>query len=273
MVLATGLRLTQVLLAVACLGVVALGVEPLIAAPALPEAPTLVHPPVVVPERDPARYAVIGERNLFRTLQGAPEPVVEEENLEETKLRLRLLGTIVSSIPERSIASIEDLNMGKTQALAIEDEIAGARLVRVERYRVVLDNRGKLEQITIDDAPAPAVARRSAPRARARPAERNSVRTRARRIPTPPTPAEKVDVTQTQSASAQPAESAQGGLDRLVQSATGQMEPGERVKSVNGFSMSDQESLKYMLTEITGDGLKTVVVVDAEGNERELEMR
>jgi type II secretory pathway component PulC len=177
----------------------------LIAAPALPEAPTLVRPPVVALEQDPDRYAVIGERNLFRTLQVAPGPVVEEEKLEETTLRLRLLGTIVSTIPERSIASVEDMTKRETFALAIGDEVAGAKLLRVERYRVVLDNQGKLEQITVDDAPTPAVASRRAPRARARPAERNSVRARAR---SKPTPAAKVDVTQTQSAPAQPVESA-----------------------------------------------------------------
>ena len=143
--------MTQVLLAVASLGMLASGVQPLVAAPALPEAHVPARPPVVVPEQDFARYAVIGERNLFQTLEVAPGPVVEEEKLEETRLPLRLLGTIVSSIPERSIASIEDLNRGERLALAIDDEVAGAKLVRVERYRVVLDNRGKLEQISIEE--------------------------------------------------------------------------------------------------------------------------
>ena len=45
-------------------------------------------------------------------------------------------------------------------ALAIGDKVAGAKLVRVDRYRVVLDNGGKLEQVSIEDAPTPAVASR-----------------------------------------------------------------------------------------------------------------
>lgn len=299
--LATGLRLTQVLLAVACLGVVASGVQPLVAAPALPEAHVPARPPVAALEQDFPRYAVIGERNLFQTLDAAPEPVVEEAKLEETKLRLRLLGTIVSNIPERSIASIEDLNQGKRLALAIDDEVAGATLVRVESHRVVLDNHGKLEQITVEDMPTPAVASRKAPRARVRPAERNRLRGRARRQSSPSPSVQETRSAQggledpAQSATGQPGErnrlreraqrqpsaspsmqeppSAQGVLEDLVQSVTGQLGPGERVKSVNGYSLDDPTSLPEMLAVITGEGAKTVVVVDPYGNERQLDMR
>ena len=142
--------------------------------------------PDPVVERSWAERTPILDRNLFgaqifAAAEPTPTPV---ENLEATKLPLRLLGTQVSSVREHSKAAIADSAGRDPEVLHEGDPFAKhpeARLVRIERRRVVLQNGARREELRLDDEDAvepPPV------RAAARRTSRRSV---ASRRPTPDT--------------------------------------------------------------------------------------
>ncbi len=131
--------------------------------------------------------AAILDRNLFGA-QLAGESQIDdearvdpEEELEKTKLPLKLLGTAAASREGRSRAAIQDEKSRKHLVVAVGDELEGHSRVRVQdiqRTRVVLDNRGKLEELALheDDPNAkrvPTKAKRSARQARRRPKQEN----------------------------------------------------------------------------------------------------
>jgi len=96
-------------------------------------------------------------RNLFHSAEPAePEPVpVEEEDLEATKLPLKLLGTAASDDRTLAWAAIDDLQERRHRVVATGGEIREATVVRIERRRVVLRNRGKLEELSLEDEQQP----------------------------------------------------------------------------------------------------------------------
>ncbi len=95
---------------------------------------------------------VIIEGNIFsREMRGykpveitpTPDPVAE---IELTPLRIRLIGTIVGREPEYSFAVIEDEKNKKQDLYRIDDLVVeGAKLMRVERHRVILFRGGREE--------------------------------------------------------------------------------------------------------------------------------
>ncbi|MBX7098813.1 MAG: general secretion pathway protein GspC [Myxococcaceae bacterium] len=98
-----------------------------------------------------------------------PEPVVKEPSTPKedlvsppvrTSLRVKLLGTAVASIEELSIASIQDVVTLKTQTYLVGDTIQGARVLSIEREKVIILNNGRREYIdgTPGDGSAPIVA-------------------------------------------------------------------------------------------------------------------
>ncbi len=113
-------------------------------------------------------------------------PVQQEEELEETKLPLRLLGTAASTREDISWAAVEDQDQRREVVVKLGDKLAGrATVVGIERKRIVLDNRGKREELTFDEDAAPApVKRRQARRATPprRPARANAARDAASRV-------------------------------------------------------------------------------------------
>ncbi len=147
------------------------------------ELPRVPAPAPATPDAN--RYAVISERNLFETRDQPVAVEPAEEQLQETGLGLRLLGTTVSKTPERSVASVEDVARNETLALRIDDTAAGAKLVRIERGRIVLDNGGVLEWLLLaDDQGAAGSAANATP---GRPAVRTA-RSAAGGVSRPPTP-------------------------------------------------------------------------------------
>ncbi len=101
-----------------------------------------------------APYEIVGERNLFESRQTAPPPPPPpEEEIEESQLRLRLLGTIAG--PDHlSVASVEDETSREHLHLRVNDQVGesgNVTVARIERMRLVLDNNGKLEAITMED--------------------------------------------------------------------------------------------------------------------------
>jgi len=130
--------------------------------PAAIEAAAAPEPPRARPDR-----TEIVTRNLFNSTEltvAVPEPEPEvEEDLEETDLPLRLLGTAASEDESLAWAAIDDLGERKHKVVATGGNVRpGATVVRIERKRVVLRNNGRLEELTLDgeQASGPVAARR-----------------------------------------------------------------------------------------------------------------
>lgn len=100
-------------------------------------------------------------------LTNLPLPVAETEEAQKpdmsaepvrTSLRLKLLGTLVSTLPSWSIGSILDLNNQKSSTLMVGDRVQNAEVLSVERDRVIIANNGRREYIGAeggDGAPQP----------------------------------------------------------------------------------------------------------------------
>jgi general secretion pathway protein C len=101
-------------------------------------------------------------------LTNLPLPVAEAEVEEQkpdmssepvrTSLRLKLLGTLVSTLPGWSIGSILDLSNQKSSTVMIGDKVQTAQVLSIERDRVIIANNGRREYIGAeggDGAPPP----------------------------------------------------------------------------------------------------------------------
>ena len=102
--------------------------------------------------RDPQ---IILTRNLFHasTLSPAVGALpAEDEVLEATQLPLTLLGTAAAEVPELSWAAIEDRESQQTLVLRIGDSVRNqAQLRRIERKRIVLEERGALRELALEE--------------------------------------------------------------------------------------------------------------------------
>lgn len=150
-------------------------------APAPAPAPEIA-PPTARASQGSANHEIILARNLFNAsilAPPAPQQVVEEEDLEATKLPLKLLGTAAAGDPSRSWAAVEDLETRKHSVVRAQDRLREqATVVKIERGRIVLQNGSRREELTLEsqDAGAP----------RPRPAARTAS---AGQRPPPPPPA------------------------------------------------------------------------------------
>lgn len=154
-----GMRVANVALFVLCTFLGARMVNQLSAALLVPDhggaSQTSARPGPAVRSWDERRPIL--ERNLFGAEVGSGPPAAEEppqENLQATKLPLRLLGTIASSDPVVASASIEDSSTKAHQVVKIGDAIKGhsdVSVVRIERRRVVLQNGTRREELRLSD--------------------------------------------------------------------------------------------------------------------------
>jgi general secretion pathway protein C len=107
----------------------------------LPKLAQLTNLPLPVPEtEDEAQKPDMGA-----------EPV-------RTSLRLKLLGTLVSTLPGWSIGSILDLNNQKSSTVMIGDRVQNAEVLSIQRDKVIIANNGRREFIGAeagDGAPQP----------------------------------------------------------------------------------------------------------------------
>lgn len=79
-----------------------------------------------------------------------PEVPVVDPNAAPVRssLRVKLLGTLVSeSMPEWSVASVQDIVTLKSNTYMIGDKIQNAEVVEIERHRVIVINNGRREFI------------------------------------------------------------------------------------------------------------------------------
>jgi len=104
-------------------------------------------------DRDPQ---VILARNLFNASTLSPQAgslPSEEEVLEATQLPLTLLGTAAAEVPEISWAAIEDRESQQTLVLRIGDSVRNqAQVRRIERRRIVLEERGTLRELALAES-------------------------------------------------------------------------------------------------------------------------
>jgi len=105
----------------------------------------------------PDRQTIL-DRNLFQVSTLLPEkpagrgPELTEEELEATRLPLKLLGTIASSDQNAAYAAIEDQQNHKKIIVRVDQRLLDkATVLRIERRRIVLQNGAKREELALDD--------------------------------------------------------------------------------------------------------------------------
>jgi len=142
----------------------------LVAAPAPPPRPAASLPVAVKSAQD---RQVILQRNLFNvsTLVATAPVVAEEEDLEATKLPLKLLGTAAASDSALSWAAVEDLETRQHLVVRPDDLLKQqAKVVRIERGRIVLENGSRREELALDEGDGAGGASGGAASAAPRPA-------------------------------------------------------------------------------------------------------
>jgi hypothetical protein len=244
-------------------------VAPLVGETSVPEAVIPDVAPVSEQAIERGRYDVITERNLFRTPEAAPPPEPEappEEAIEESALKLTLLGTAVFGSPDRSSAVVTRTGSGEVQVVRVGDAIEGATLERIERRRLVLRNRGKLEQITLDDQkPSATAAHAQAASTRER-VEKARERALARRQAARSARTKRGSRRQPSQREPQPAAtSPESPAESLAALGDIQVKDGESIVSVNGIPQDDLETLLE-----SGEPPWTIRIRDESGQEREV---
>jgi general secretion pathway protein C len=156
-----------------------------------PPTETVARAPVAPPPtREWSDRQTILERNLFQVSTLLPEgpvdaePEPSEEELEATRLPLRLLGTAANTDGGPSWAAVEDQQNHKQIVVREQDKLLEqATVVRIERRRIVLQNGGKREELALDEEEPGAIKVSARPAARtAPPPAPNDLRDRIRRL-------------------------------------------------------------------------------------------
>jgi general secretion pathway protein C len=115
-----------------------------------------------------SEYKAIEERNLFKLPENraaALEPAkVDIEALEETKLQLKLWGTVTGN-GQNAYAVIEDTQQRVQQLYHIEDAIQNAIVKEIHREKVILEVNGGFEVLQMEEIKATAGGARVAARA------------------------------------------------------------------------------------------------------------
>ena len=97
-----------------------------------------------------ARYLGLPDKPREEVISG-PEETGDEP--VPTSLALKLLGTLVSTHPAASIASVYEGTSRRAVSVWTGAELQGAQVVAIERTRVLLMNAGRLEFVSRDSEP------------------------------------------------------------------------------------------------------------------------
>lgn len=149
----------------------------LLAAPPIEGEISEAPPPAV--DRSWSQRQAIVSRNLFNSATlGPPSTDTEpDEELQPTRLPLRLLGTAAADDPALARAAIEDKEKRTTLVVSIGDRIQDkATVLRIERRRVILAENDARRELSLNDAPP-----RAPDRGAKRPATRSNRRSAATR--------------------------------------------------------------------------------------------
>lgn len=196
--------------------------------------------------RDRADRQVILTRNLFNVSTLAPGPVdVEEDEYEKTKLPLRLLGTAAAADQALSWAAVEDLETKQHLVVRNDQEIKnGARVLRIERRRIVLLNGGRREELALEGEEVAAATPRRAARGPRPNARANLERLAENRF--------AVDRSEVQNLATNP--SALFSQARILPKYEGGQMVGVQVSAIKPGSLFEQAGLQNgdTITEING---------------------
>jgi general secretion pathway protein C len=222
-------------------GIVAAVLEPDVASASPSRAAAAASP------RDRADRQIILTRNLFNVSTLAPAGFeAEPTEYEDTKLPLRLLGTAAADDVALSWAAIEDLETKQHLVVRIDQEVkGGARVVEIDRRRIVLLNNGRKEQLGLEGEELAAATPRPASRGRARPnARANLERLADNRF--------AVDRSEVQNLATNP--SALFSQARILPKYEGGQMVGVQVSAIKPGSLFEQAGLQNgdTITEING---------------------
>jgi general secretion pathway protein C len=124
----------------------------LLAAPPIEGEISEAPPPAV--DRSWSQRQAIVTRNLFNSSTLAPPSTDAEpdEDLQPTKLQVRLLGTAAAGNPALARAAVEDKVNRKTLVVSVGDRILDkATVLRIERRRVILAENDARRELSLDD--------------------------------------------------------------------------------------------------------------------------
>jgi len=126
--------------------VVCLAGEPLTSDMALPAAtetsPAQIQP---LPAVD---YLRIGEWHLFGQAEAAER--LDDANIQETQLQLKLLGTFVSTAQKMAISAVIQADDGSQQKYKVDDTLpGGAVLEEISANRILLSHNGRRESLAL----------------------------------------------------------------------------------------------------------------------------
>jgi len=265
----------------------------------------LAAPPAAPPARVVAQNATgrewsdrqaILDRNLFQVstlLPPAPAsetPEPTEEELEATRLPVKLLGTVASADPKHAWAAIDDQQNHKQIVVRVDDRILDkATVVRIERRRIVLQNGAKREELALDENDAPGVTVRPGGRppvaATAPPPGTDDLRDRIKRLSDASFQVDREQVEQTMRNPAELFSEAR----ILPKYDNGQMtgvqlssikpgslfeeigiQNGDTVTQVNGITITSPQDSAALLKELTESSDFQVNVMGADGQTRTL---
>ncbi len=260
------------------------------ALPARPAAASIA--PAAGTESGPQTWQerkVILDRNLFNVSVFAPAPVVQpEEDLEETKLPLKLLGTVAGA-PEFSWAAVQDLQGGQHVVVRVGGQLQDrAEVERIERRCIVLRNGTRREKLCLeeDDTPARRTAanRRTTKRRKARRPDSN-VQRRIQRLTderiTLPRSGVEAAVRNPASIFSQARILPKYEDGAMVGVQVNSIKPGSMLEDIglhngdtisefNGIRIQSPEDSTEVLKELAGSSEFTVVVTGADGQQRTL---
>ncbi len=108
--------------------------------------------PAAPADRSWSSRRVIIDRNLFGAVLVDATPPPVEEDLEPTELPLGLLGTLSASDPTVARAAVWNAETGDYQVVRVGDPVpgGGARVIRIERTRVLLRHEGQTRELVMD---------------------------------------------------------------------------------------------------------------------------
>lgn len=263
---------------------------------ARPSAAPVAKVSVSEPGRAWSDRQLILDRNLFQVSTLLPEkpagvePAVTNEELEATRLPLKLLGTISANDQAAAWAAVEDQQNHKKIIVRVDQRLLDkATVIRIERRRIVLQNGAKREELALDDdeaVPGGGVRQASArPAAAPAPPGADDLRERIKRLSEGSFQIQREDV---EEAVRNPAElfSEARILPKydngsMVGVQLSSIKPGslfeeigiqngDTVTQVNGITVTSPQDSAALLKELTSASEFKVNVLGADGQTRSL---
>ncbi len=241
-------------------------------------------PTLVLPEPSKGSTAVrdnhekydMASWDLFGKVDAAPVAQQEEINAPKTRLRLVLMGVFVSEQKKNGSAIIAEQGR-EGEFFKVGDRVQGrARLSQVYSDKVILDNSGKLETLTFEDAAKlmkgfKSTEKRSKPAKKTKTAK-SSKKDKAnfkRQLRGIRTPEKFVDFAKDQLEDPAAAMENMGLRSAgdgyvLTPSATMLMglgmKAGDKIISVNGYPLGDPVQDKSLIDEVYASGNASIVI-------------